>query len=317
MNIKMPQMGVSGRYRMVVSRDAEMKDVKQEVEFDNLITNVGLDRFALFTLLGANNPLATTRQLVGRFVVGSGNSVPSVTDTSLDSPVAFATTDSFAESYSSNYDRGYSEITLAHQFGQGVAQGNLSEIGQQHSNIGGELFSRALILDGAGNPTTITVLPTDLLTCYYTLRMIIPKEPIVYNIDVDYDGVLTPTTVTIQPINANGVQSHVGWGPRSWTADNAHDQLILNSVAPQPPTTTSPSSNVASGIQGISGTYVPGTFQNYAVFNIGISQGNSSNIVNAVLAKFPGRWQVSFDPPLQKDNTQTMEMTFSASWGRA
>src|SRR5690606_4774599 len=106
--------------------------------------------------------------------------------TALQNPVAFASSDVELVGQSSNYERGWYEITVSHQFGQGQAAGNLSEIGIQHTSTSGPLWSRALILDGQGNPTTITVLPDDFLTCYYTLRIMIPKEDAVFHIDVDY-----------------------------------------------------------------------------------------------------------------------------------
>src|SRR5690606_39029584 len=109
--------------------------------------------------------------------------------------------------------RGYKENSCRHQFGQVKSAGNLSEVGILRSSTTGPLWSRALILDGQGNPTTITVLPDDFLTCYYTLRIMIPKEDAVFNIDVDYgeDGIV-PTVVTGRPLNANSSSVGDGWG---------------------------------------------------------------------------------------------------------
>src|SRR5690606_4303633 len=170
---------------------------------DHVITKTGMHPIGAMPPV-INSAINVFNTLCGRFVVGSGSATPQFTDTSLQNPVAFASANSVLDSQSSNYVRGWYEITVRHQFGQGQAAGNLSEIGIQHTSASGPLCSRALILDGQGNPTSITVLPDDFLTCYYTLRIMIPKEDVVFNIDVDYDeDGIVPTVVTGRPLNAN------------------------------------------------------------------------------------------------------------------
>src|SRR5690606_3150722 len=213
MNIKLPSVRLGGQFRLVVSKDAECKKVVKDTGFfDNLITNTGMNRIGEVTT-NRGGSIEAFRILCGRFVVGSGSAEPQFTDTALQNPVAFASADVVLNNESSNYDRGWYEITVRHQFEQGQAAGNLSEIGIQHTSTSGPLWSRALILDGQGNPTTITVLPDDFLTCYYTLRIMIPKEDAVFNIDVDYgeDGIV-PTVVTGRPLNANSSNVGDGWG---------------------------------------------------------------------------------------------------------
>src|SRR5690606_33479952 len=169
MNIQLPTVKLGGRFRLVTSKDAECKQVVEDTGFfDNLITNTGMNRVGTVTT-NSTSSLTSFTNLCGRFVVGSGSAVPQFTDTALQNPVAFATGNPVLDNESSSYDRGWFEMTVRHQFGQGEAAGNLSEIGIQHTSASGPLWSRALILDGQGNPTTITVLPDDFLTCYYTL----------------------------------------------------------------------------------------------------------------------------------------------------
>ena len=214
MSIMLPAVRLGGRFRAVVSKDAECKQVVEDTGFfDNLITNTGMNRVGTVTTnaIGTDGSLEAFRNLCGRFVVGSGSAVPQFTDTALQAPVAFGSGDVSRSSASSSYERGWFELTVQHQFGQGQAAGNLSEIGIQRSSTSGALWSRALILDGQGNPTTITVLPDDFLTCYYTLRIMIPKEDAVFNIDVDYDDDgIVPTVVTGRPLRANDSLSGTG-----------------------------------------------------------------------------------------------------------
>lgn len=220
---------------------------------------------------------------------------------------------------SSNYERGWYEITVRHQFGQGQAAGNLSEIGIQSGSASGPLWSRALILDGQGDPTTITVLPDDFLTCYYTLRIMIPKEDAVFNIDVDYDeDGIVPTVVTGRPVRANNSASVQGWGLQTAiTSTTAYLQFYTGGLAA--PTATSPlGSTAATRTASFSAIpYVTDSFERYITRTNSLSQQNSQNLRTAQLDALMGCWQIEFDPPLQKDNTQTMEVTFGYSWARA
>lgn len=320
MNIKMPPTALSGQFRMVVSEDADGKRVKHDTGFfDNLITNVGMNRVGEVTTAPNTTAINSFRTLCGRFVVGSGSSTPAFTDTALVAPVAFASAEPVLDSDSSSYSRGWYEITVRHSFEQGQAAGNLSEIGIQHTSASGPLWSRALILDGAGNPTTITVLPDDFLTCYYTLRIMIPQEDAVFNIDVDYDddGVV-PTVVTARPLRANEASVVSGWGLKTAITSNfAHLQFYTGGLAV--PTANAPLGS-AVGSQTTDFTVVPyvtDSHQRFLTRTNGINEHNSETLRTARLYALMGSWQVEFNPPLQKDNTQTMQLTFGYSWARA
>lgn len=321
MNIKMPTTALSGQFRMVVSEDAEMERVKHDTGFfDNLITDVGMNRVGTVTT-NATNSIGAFNSLCGRFVVGSGSTTPAFTDTALVAPVAFATADPVLDSESSSYERGWYEITVRHRFAQGQAAGNLSEIGIQHTGASGPLWSRALILDGAGNPTTITVLPDDFLTCYYTLRIMIPQDDAVFNIDVDYDGDgIVPTVVTARPLQADSSLPSNGWGLQTAstsTSGGAHLRFFSGGLAV--PTATNPLGS-AIDRQTSSFTavpYVTDSHQRFVTRTNGLNEHNSQTLRTARLGALMGYWQIEFNPPLQKNNTQTMQLTFGYSWARA
>lgn len=149
------QSTIGGRYRFEVRR--EDHSIKEEYEFDNLITDGG------FTYVQSN----AISLAVQYCRVGSGSTTPSVSDTQLVSQVASATNTSSTTSAltSSPYTSSY---TVTYQFALGAAAGNLSEVGVGWAATGTTLYSRALILDGLGNPTTITVLSNEYLYVYYT-----------------------------------------------------------------------------------------------------------------------------------------------------
>lgn len=320
MNIKLPSVKLSGQFRLVTSKDAECKQVVKDTGFfDNLITNTGMNRIGEVTT-NAIYSIEAFNTLCGRFVVGSGSAEPQFTDTALQNPVAFASSNVELVNESSNYERGWYEITVRHQFGQGQAAGNLSEIGIQRTSTSGPLWSRALILDGQGNPTTITVLPDDFLTCYYTLRIMIPKEDAVFNIDVDYgeDGVV-PTVVTGRPLRANDTDPVVGWGLQTagTVSERAALQFYTGGLAA--PTASAPlGSPIGSQTTNFSIVpYIPDSFERYVTRTNGLNQHNSQELRTARLNALMGAWQIEFDPPLQKNNTQTMQVTFGYSWARA
>ena len=319
MNIKLPSVKLGGRFRLVTSKDAECKQVVKDTGFfDNLITNTGMNRIGEVTT-NTIDSIVAFRTLCGRFVVGSGSAEPQFTDTALQNPVAFASSNVELVSESSNYDRGWYEITVRHQFGQGQAAGNLSEIGIQHTSTSGPLWSRALILYGQGNPTTITVLPSDFLTCYYTLRIMIPKEDVVFNIDVDYDeDGIVPTVVTGRPLSANSSNPVTGWGLQTAsTSPYAYLQFYTGGLAA--PTATAPlGSPIGNQTTTFSAVpYVTDSFERYVTRTNGLNEHNSQTLRTARLEALMGCWQIEFDPPLQKNNTQTMQVTFGYSWARA
>lgn len=320
MNIKMPTTALSGQFRAVVSEDAAGERVKHDTGFfDNLITDVGMNRVGIVTT-GAADSMGAFSVLCGRFVVGSGSATPAFTDTALVAPVAFASAEPGLDSQSSSYERGWYEITVRHQFGQGQAAGNLSEIGIQHTSLSGPLWSRALILDGAGNPTTITVLPSDFLTCYYTLRIMIPQDDAVFNIDVDYDedGII-PTVVTARPLAANSSSSTNGWGLQTAATSGSRAGLQFFSGGLAMPTANDPlGSKVANETNSFTVVqYVTDSHQRFLTRTNGLNEHNSQELRTARLDALMGRWQIEFNPPLQKNNTQTMQLTFGYSWARA
>src|SRR5690606_21768174 len=321
MNIMLPAVRLGGRFRAVVSKDAECNQVIEDTGFfDNLITNTGMNRVGEVTT-NTNNTATAFGNLCGRFVVGSGSAAPQFTDTALQNPVAFASANPVLDNESSNYERGWYEITVRHQFGQGQAAGNLSEIGIQHTSASGPLWSRALILDGQGSPTTITVLPDDFLTCYYTLRIMIPKEDAVFNIDVDYDeDGIGRTFVTGRPLNADSSLFFDGWGLQTASLSAVGGgglQFYTGGLAV--PTATNPlGSAIGSQTTDFSVVpYVTDSFERYIPRTNSLNEHNSQELRTARLAALMGYWQIEFNPPLQKDNTQTMQVTFGYSWARA
>lgn len=171
-----PTPKLRGLYKLTV-RDAKTGKVTKETPwFENLITNAGLDGIWGGTPTGFQYIFAAC-------YVGTGNTAPAYTDVTLTTFLAstnqLGTTPMSSWVYvaAAGSVPPYWTSTGQWTFGVGVATGTLSEVGIGNGNFtppstgSYTLFSHALIVDGSGNPTTITVLSNEQLTVSYTLQL--------------------------------------------------------------------------------------------------------------------------------------------------
>jgi len=311
---------LAGEYRLVASTDPEGKEVTKDTGwFGNLITDAGVERIGLVNLNGQHD----VRDSILRAVrVGSGSTTPTFTDTSLDLEIASISLDGngygppYISSDGSNYTDGYMHMTVVRQFGEGAAAGNLSEIGLGDAD---NLFSRALILDEFGSPTTITVLANEYLTVYYTLRVYIPQTDVVISAHpILIDGVSTPHDITIRPNNANSYDDRLSSGSAGsdWSFSNtANDEprgkvSSGGLVAPTSDRAGTASSSYANQ------SYVLNSLEKYVDFVWDVNTANFS-VSTFVITGGLGSFQFNVDPALAKDNTKEIRATFGFSWARA
>ena len=151
---------LAGFYKLVATNSKGQTRVVADW-FCNLILDAGLNRLG-------------TGGIIDRISVGSGNSTPTAGQTALDTLVATTTTavGGGVNSYDS-VGNTYAFSRSTYRFATGVATGNLTEVGAGWS---GGLFSRALIKDGGGVPTTVTILSDETLDVIYELRVYVPAD---------------------------------------------------------------------------------------------------------------------------------------------
>ena len=151
---------LSGEYKLVIKHaDGSETDTGW---FPNLILNSGLD------LIGHG-----TASSYG--VVGTGTSTPIAAQTQLDAKIgSYGNFVYIGTSVSTGSPAYIRTLTDAYQWAQGGIVGTISEIGIGPNTTGLGLFSRALILDSLGSPTTISLISTDQLTAYYALTITPP-----------------------------------------------------------------------------------------------------------------------------------------------
>lgn len=186
---------VAGYYKLQVIRPDGT--VRQSAEFPNLITNAGLDRMATSTYL-------TVCQ------VGSGSAAPTFADTALAARIAGTQTVQSTDVGTTSSSPYYAWATRQFRFAAGVATGNIAEVGVGWGTTG-SLFSRALVLDSGGSPTTITVLADEILDVTYQLRYYAPETDDTG--DVTFTGNLAGTYDWIFRA-ANVTDNTAAWGWR-------------------------------------------------------------------------------------------------------
>lgn len=179
------KVGLEGHYRLRVE-GPEGQSREDTGWFKNVITDEGL------------NAYATETWWLAVCVVGAGNSTPSASDTSLDSFIANSGRGSNTETESqSDTPPYYAYIRRKYTFPAGAAAGNVSEVGisWNGSSTGGDLTSRALILDENEQETTITVLSDEILIVEYEARIYPDFNDNIHSV-TDSGGTSTTHTVT-------------------------------------------------------------------------------------------------------------------------
>lgn len=274
--------------------------------FKNLITNIGLNRIG-------------TGGIALNMYVGTGGGVPAITDTSMFTLRA-QTTGTRTAMNPAGAPTYHAIATFVATFDQGATSGNLTEVGVGWNDSPvNSIFSHALIVDGMGNPVTLTVLADEILTvtyilhCYTTLTDVTGTVTISGN---DYDYIIRACN---QPVS-NQAAALLGVG--------ASGQGSINPIAATTfsgnisAVTTEPTGNIGS-INSFSGgtfvhPYVSNTLQIEGSFTFNITQGNGPSGTRTVSFAWPslGTFQCQFEPPIPKDNTKTMTFRFRWTWAR-
>lgn len=288
---------VSGEYNICITKaDGSIQETGW---FDNLILNAGLDK------------LGSGTSPIGYCSVGSGTSVPSPTQTALDARLVTST--GYVTSAQSAVNSGsplyQATLTYANVFSQGAVVGNISEVGVGTATNGTALFSRALILNNVGAPTTLTLVALDQLTVYYRIKF-------------------TPTlTESVGTINISGTSYGYTLRPSgidSFVAYTASLTYLASPVAPIAYITGSALGAITGSptLSGYSGTgtnypYVPGTYEQMTSLQWGITQGTVPfQAIKFGWAQGYIMFQVRFDMPIPKSNTNVLTLAVKFSWSR-
>lgn len=304
---------VSGHYTL--QRRGPDGRLRQQIEFDNVITDLGLDQ-----IYNAPTYAYGFGYYCNVCCVGTGNTPPSITDTAL---AGFLAAVGVADaSMIRAYVPGppvYWSSKQTYRFGTGVAAGNLTEVGTYPTN-GSQLglFSRALIVDGAGAPTTLTVLSDEILDVTYELRVYINTADVVGTFvanGVTYDTVIRPADINAPPSIGNRLAN---------SSDGTLFQTIcydgnLGTVTTQPGGNTY---SISYNNGDTKNVYSAGDRRIDVTTTTPVGSANWANGVKAFYFTSPlHKFQMSFIDPLTskgipKVTGQKMTCTFRFSWDR-
>ena len=302
------QSYIAGRFKLAAhcSNGAIARELPWQ---DNLITDVGLDMWLTWATLGY-------------CVVGTGSAPPAVTDTALAAYQAVSSTN-ISTVLTFNVEENYWSIVLRYRFAEGVAAGNLTELGLTDTNniLNMRLFSRALITDN-GDPVTFPVKANEYLEVTYEVRVYFPIQDYVVELPVDTRLMPAQTlTLTHRTAAINQPQNVVS-KIRNYLRVSAYQGTMVNTTGT--PTDIIDSSSVAailvdwqpytSGANKRVGkfTVAPNL---WALTEIRTLRFDDRFITNSAYQS-PVGLQVGFDPPLQKDAVETLVITLELAVAR-
>lgn len=308
-------ISLGGKYKLTIGKAGQSPRIETPW-FDNLITNQGLDHIGSPPVYNTSSgwPYLNTH-----CTVGTGTTTPAFTDTQLEATLAFhpSTAGSNIEGGTVSYIAGppaYYRCIWTYTFATGAAAGNITEVGvggMLNGDVAVRLFSRALIVDGAGNPTTITVLADEILTVTYELRMYLDTTDNAYSFIVNgitYSGTVRRAEIATAP------QMYLA----NYQFNNNAYMIVYNGAIG--PITGSPTGSGAGGVGGqttTSAAYVTGSHYTDFTSAFDFTQGNVTGQISAIkIISNHGAFQFSVSPVLPKDSTHKMNLNWRYSWSR-
>ncbi|MHA3099385.1 hypothetical protein [Acinetobacter brisouii] len=294
---------IGARFKLVVRKAKDHSIAHETVWFKNLVLNTGLARMS-------------TGTWIDRCCVGTGNSTPVATQATLD---AFLASTSTVQAQSTTKQMTtapyYYSVTQTWRFGEGVAAGNISEVGLGWGNT--NLWNRTLIKDANGNPTTITVLSDEYLDVVAEVR-VYPAQTLSGSFNL---------------LNKMGalISTHTFTGlPYIYDPAIRFDQVILGMRngyliwdGPIGASVTDMPSGGRYNHESVAISY-PTPTSCRAIYTIGLSNAVTSHksfllatggILGGADLNNSG-YQLQITPPIRKTAAQKMTYTFELSWGR-
>lgn len=339
------KIGVEGRYKARV-HDGKGNTRVETAFGKNLYTNIAFDYFFVASRSAVNfGPYQM-------MVCGPDNTPPTTGDAVMGDAFNYASEFTSSVVTSTNLDPLLGPIhrTITHTrtFPPGslggspvtVAKGGIIAPVQATPNVAqvraAPLLSAGLLVDNLGNPTTVSVLPSEYLelvwesTEYYTYDL-----ADTFNLDIN--GVPTPIDITVRPANAFSEASPAAfnWGALNTSnygnvdpTFNARNGIRIGTGSGNPyigylasglssissytfPTSPSGADRIAN--IAVIDTYVPGSKQLTIKLSWAPARANASPGINLLV--FPlgaggtgGVFQILFDPMITKTSSQQLEL---------
>jgi hypothetical protein len=291
-------IGMKGRY-MLRKVNRWGQTIQETPWFDNLILNAGRNRMG-------------TGAAIAGAMIGTGTGTPNVTETSLNAQTTYTTTPGTGAGIVSNNSSPYENTrTYVYRTALGALNGNYSEVGVGWAS--GSCFSRALIVDGGGSPTTIPVASDEQLDIVYQLSIFPPLTDFTDTVTITGVG---SVGVTGRAGNVNSTTT-AGWTVSASTVELGTNQSGSWASSTLGAITGGPSGTALGSASSVSNaSYTSGSYQRSATLTWGTSAGNNVNLDGiAVWWNGPGAYfQYKYGTVIPKNNTKTLALNYSISW---
>jgi len=329
-----------GRFRAVVHTGHEYNEFGNVVKFgrvlretpfgNNKITLTGFDK--LFVNQGASLVM----------VAGSGNASPLESDTTLSSYLGktntFATYSTTRNTTPDVNGEVWWRVTKRMTFGPGSLGGaavNVAEagittnVGLSSTNGSTPVSARGLLVDGTGNPTTVSVNNAieylDLIWEYTEYV----KASVTGSVNLTIDGVVIAHSYEVRPYwfdNVGGSFQYGGWrdvgsdtwGPNFSPVGNGGYTWSYASNCFTGSLVAITGDGLGNGVQGdipiqASGAYVNGSkTRALSMTWLPVNGNKNITVVRANLGHTS--WQVGYSPAIAKVNTKQLDLSFVLSY---
>lgn len=320
------KLTVNGHYVLTKNKLGEAEETISE--FDNLITDTGLLSLATVGNLSA---------VCWRCCLGTSVAAPTFTDLLLGNEIVNAAYQSVSPNHNQVTDAPsvWREYVFKYTFNPGTIPSIVSEVGIKDNTSAlkaGKLFSRTLIKDEDGNPTTITVLPDEYLNIYYSIRITYPDSGQLTETTIEVDGVnhvvsstffnlrkTLEATRILQPMPLSGVNLTINATTSALTDIEASAQLPTASrILTLNQNTASHGSLFSVTNGGITSTTDSVTQKATITFT-----PNAGNLVNIAYMALKHYWdsdypgiQFTIVPPISKTETQSLSFDIDLTYTR-
>lgn len=333
--IASPKVGFKGKYRLQVRKAATDQLVRDTGEFTNLILDQGLNWLGNRQMPGIASAVD-----ISRFFVGTGTAAPAVTDTAMGGVWKVNNTDIGGENSNTGAPDYVAVCNSTKRFSAGNATGTWTEVGigayVTSPTVINRLFSRALIVDGSGNPIAITVLADEYLDVTYTLEL--------YAAPGDFSGSFSLSGVSYSYTGRRAYAANwaIGssWSSSSLTLDPGTSNLVpphfLTYYPLNIPSTaalglitaglTNSSALSSPSITFSEAAYVADSYTHSCTVTYSLGDANHANGIIGFLRGLTGYdgssnymrsgWQILLDKPIPKTSAKILKLDWTASWGR-
>lgn len=286
-----------------VSKGTDPDNMVEVASFPNLITDAGLLRYGY------------DDNFIRYCNIGSSSTTPTVSDTALINRLYYSESALSENTGANNTDPNaryvYRRRTI--RFTPTGVPYTIAEVGFGW-NTTGSVFNRALVVDGGGSPTTISVLDNEYIDVTYELRLYPPTT--------DSTGTLTPTGKDVVPRNwtarAAGNSGNISYYVHGWSLNGGPGLNSLTAYGDSIGTLFStPTVYVGSVYTADSYTINPVIPEITYSKKFQLADGNHALGIKSLVAIGVGYlYQIGFDVPFMKTNTDEITFTFKMSWGR-